>query len=337
MATVSDRVRSGLAWDLEKQQHGVVTRAQLLELGFGEEAIRHRLASGRLHRLLRGVYAVGRPEVSEVGWWMAATLACGPQALLSHRSAAALLKIRRPQRYSLTEVVVPAHSTKRWPGIRAYRRARSCADRSPARDDSGSLLDGAGESILSSEDIPPPLRWRLVHNIPVTGPAVVLVDLASCLPTGQLEAAVNEADHLDLVDPETLRAVLDLLPRRPGLRRLRDLLDAVGLALTTTKLERRFRPLALEVGLPMPVTQARPGSHRVDFYWEDLGLVVETDSLRYHRTAFKQAADKRRDNAHVLSDLLTLRFTHGQVAYEQDYVRGELRRAVRLLEAKLDH
>jgi very-short-patch-repair endonuclease len=328
MATVSDRVRSGRAWDLEKRQHGVVTRAQLAELGFSAAAIRHKLAQGRLHRLMRGVYAVGRPEVGELGNWMAATLACGPHALLSHRSAAALLGIRRPQRYPSIEVVAPAHSMKRVPGVRAYRRAPSCADRQP--------VSGDGRSIADVNGIPMPLRWRLARNIPVTGPAVVLVDLASCLPAGQVEAAVNEADHLELVDPEALRTAIDLLPRRPGLRRLRDLLDAAGLALTTTELERRFRPLVLETGLPMPVTQAHPSSYRVDFYWEGLGLVVETDSLRYHRTAFKQAADRRRDNEHMLSGLVTLRFTHGQIAHEQDYVRGKLKRA-RQLAVKLDH
>jgi very-short-patch-repair endonuclease len=321
---------------LTREQHGVVTRAQLAELGYGDEAIRHRLARGRLHRLMRGVYAVGRPEVGELGWWMAATLACGPQALLSHRSAAALLKIRRPQRFPLTEVVVPAHSRRRRPGIRAYRRAPSCADWNPARGDDWPAFDADG-LVAAAESVPWPLRWRLVENIPVTGPAVVLVDLAGCLPTGQVEAAVNEADHRELVDPEVLRAATDLLPRRPGARRLRDLLDAVGLALTTSDLERRFRRIAIEAGLPQPLTQAHPSSYRVDFYWGDLGLVVETDSLRYHRTAFKQATDKRRDNRHALSSLVTLRFTHGQVYYEPDYVRTELKLAQRRLGAERGH
>ena len=167
------------------------------------------------------------------------------------------------------------------------------------------------------------------------GPPVVLVYLASCLPTWQLEAAINEADDLELVDPEALRSVIDLLPRRPGRRRLRQLLDAAGQALTTTVLERLFLPLAVEAGLPLPTTQATPGSHRVDFYWEELGLVVETDSLRYHRTPFKQAADKRRDNRHALSGLVTLRFTHGQVRHEPDYVRAELQQAVQRLPRKL--
>ncbi len=280
-----------------------------MALGVGTDAIRHRLACGRLHRLMPGVYAVGRPEVTMRGRWMAAVLAGGPQSLLSHRSAAALLGIIEP-RHRPVEIVLPAHLTTRRGGIRAYRRAASEADR---------LGPPANLDHLA------PLRWREVDGIPVTGPAVVLVDLASCVPTGRLEAAINEADHLDLVDPEALRAAVDALPRRPGARRLRLLLDTTTHALTTTALERRFLPLAREAGLPLPETQARPAGRRVDFLWPDLGLVVETDSLRYHRTAFKQADDKRRDNLHSAAGLVTLRFTHGQVRYEPDYVRTQLR------------
>ena len=88
---------AGDVWRLAKRQHGVVTRGQLLALGLGASAIEHRLSNGRLHPLMRGVYAVGRPDVGRLGWWMAAVLACGPKALLSHHSAAALWGIRRAQ------------------------------------------------------------------------------------------------------------------------------------------------------------------------------------------------------------------------------------------------
>jgi very-short-patch-repair endonuclease len=329
MAPENARVRSADAWALARKQHGVVTRAQLEDLGIGPEAIRHRLARGRLHRLMWGVYAVGRPGVTDRGRWMAAVLACGPHALLSHRSAAALLGLRRPWRGPV-EVVVPARFTKRRPGIHAYRRAASAADRGDVPPFADSMAAADGDPLAAA------LHWRLGEDIPVTGPAVTLVDLACCLPCGQLEAVINEADHLDLGDPETLRAAIDALPRRPGARRLRSLLDAGTHTLTSTALERHFLPLAREAGLPLPSTQMHLGGHRVDFYWEDLGLVVETDSLRYHRTAFKQSADKRRDNDHALSGLLTLRFTHRQVSYEQGYVRAELKRAVRRLTTKLD-
>ncbi len=313
MATEMFRVRSGTVWDLAKKQHGVVARSQLADLGLGPAAIRHRLSNGRLHPLMRGVYAVGRPEVGDRGRWMAAVLACGPRALLSHRSAAALMRIREPWRGPV-EVVIPSDAHRRCPGIRVYRRVPWVPDNA----------DGAAAAGVVPHSLEPLRPW-FVEDIPVTGPVVILVDLATSLPTGQLEAAVNEADHLGLVDPETLRAALDLLPRRPGRRRLRTLLDTATRTLTTTELERRFLPLARAAGLPLPETQAHLGSHRVDFYWPELDLIVETDSLRYHRTAFKQAADKRRDNAHAGSGLVTLRFTHGQVRYEPDYVRAELR------------
>lgn len=291
-------------WNLVNSQHGVVTRAQLLALGVSARSIQHRLANRRLHSLWRGVYAVGRPSVGKRGWWMAAVLACGPEALLSHDSAAVLWGIRRARTAQVQQgkvhVVVPRGRSKLRPGIRAHRRLDHAA---PGR--------------------------RQVDGIPVTHPVATLIDLAAHLPDGQLEAAVNEADHLNLVDPKRLRKEVGLLPRWLGAKRLGMLLDKPTITLTTTELERLFLPLALKVGLPVPLTQARLNGYRVDFYWADLGLVVETDSLRYHRTPFKQADDKRRDNAHANSGLTTLRFTHGQVLHEPDYVLKTLARAVR--------
>jgi very-short-patch-repair endonuclease len=271
----------------------------LLALGMGPEAIRHRLTSGRLHRLMRGVYAVGRPQVETRGWWMAAVLACGPQALLSHRSAAALWNIRH-MRGERIEVVVPRELPNRRPGIDVHRR----------RDH-----DAPGK--------------REVSQIPVTHPVATLVDLAACVPAWQLEAAINEADHLQLVDPERLLAALGGLPRRMGVGRLRRLLEAPTVALTSTQLERRFLSLAREAGLPVPQTQRWLDGYRVDFHWPELGLVVEADSLRYHRTPFKQARDKRRDNAHAGSGLITLRFSDGQIRHEPEYVRATLAKTAR--------
>lgn len=137
--------------------------------------------------------------------------------------------------------------------------------------------------------------------------------------------------NLGLVDPERLLVAIDSLPRRIGVGRLRKLLEAPTVTLTSTQLERRFLPLAHEAGLPAPQTQVWLNGHRVDFFWPELRLVVETDSLRYHRTAFKQANDKRRDNAHATSGLTTLRFTDGQIRNEPDYVRGILVRTARAL------
>jgi very-short-patch-repair endonuclease/predicted transcriptional regulator of viral defense system len=303
MGTVRVQPWSREVWELARKQHGVVAHRQLKEAGMGAEEIRHRTRNGRLHRLMRGVYAVGRPQVGTRGRWMAGVLACGPHALLSHRSAAGLWRIR-PERSEPIEIVLPLHLRTRHPQIRAHRRHEHEA---PGR--------------------------RVIDGIPVTDPIATLVDLASCLPTGQLEAAINEADHLDLVDPERLLFAIDSLPRRSGVGRLRALLEAPTVSLASTELERRFLLLARQAGLPAPQTQTHLNSYRVDFHWPDLGLVVEADSLRYHRTAFKQASDKRRDNAHVASGLTALRFTHRDVKYNPNYVRTMLARTARRLAA----
>jgi hypothetical protein len=114
------------------------------------------------------------------------------------------------------------------------------------------------------------------------------------------------------------------LPDNADGSRLRRLLDRDTFVLTTTRLEQLFVPLAHAAGLPLPQTQVSLNGHRVDFYWADLGLVVETDSLRYHRTPAKQANDSRRDQAHIAAGLMPLRFTHWQVAHEPAHVRKML-------------
>lgn len=289
-------------WELAQSQHWVVTRAQLLGLGLSAETIRHQLRSGRLHRYRRGIYVVGRRAITPRGRWMAALLACGPHALLSHHSAAVLLGIRK-ERPGPIDVVVPDHVVRRQPGIRVHRRA--------------GLLSSPAWS----------RRWPahgFVDGIPVTGPVSTLVDLATSLSIAELEAAVNEASQRDLIDPESLREALDAIPPRPGVPRLRWLLDRDTFVLTTTRLEQLLVPLARAAGLPLPQTQVWLNKYRVDFYWPDLGLVVEADSLRYHRTAAKQAADTRRDQAHIAAGLMPLHFAHWQVRYEPDYVRKML-------------
>src|SRR5262245_44204599 len=159
-------------WPLARNQHGVLSRAQLRELGFTVKAINHRISKGRLHPIWRGVYAVGRPQVTQRGRWMAAVLACGPHAVLSHLSAAALWRIRVHRSQGGTPVVdvsVPRYRRRQLKDVRLHR----CSFRSP-RD-------------VTRRD-----------GIPVTSPARTLIDLATVLDREQLEAAVNEADKLGL-------------------------------------------------------------------------------------------------------------------------------------------
>jgi very-short-patch-repair endonuclease len=261
--------------------------------------IRGRLEGGQLHRLWAGVYAVGRPEVGQLGRFMAATLACGPGAQLSHGSAADLWRIRQ-QAGEPVDIAVPSASFPRRRGIRLHRRA----------------------------NLDPP---RFVRGIPVADPVAVLIDLATELATEEVEDAVNEADRLDLIRTHRLRPALGREPSRPGVGRLKRILDAQTFSRAANALERRFLAIVREAGIPPPETQRRLGRNRVDFFWPALGFVVETDSLRHHRTAAEQAVDLGRDQAHARAGLRSLRFTHSQVFHRPDHVREVLVDAFRHL------
>jgi Protein of unknown function (DUF559). len=154
----------------------------------------------------------------------------------------------------------------------------------------------------------------------VTTPARTLVDLASTLRASGLEAAVNEADQLRLIDPERLRQFADERAGLDGVPILRRILDRRTFTLTESELERRFLRLVRRAGLPAPLTQQKLNGFRVDFYWPELGLVVEADSLRYHRTPSEQARDRERDQAHTEAGLTPLRFTHAQITFDASHV-----------------
>jgi len=168
-------------------------------------------------------------------------------------------------------------------------------------------------------------------GIPVTCPARTLVDIAGELPLPPLERAINDADKRDLIDPETLRKALDGYSGEPGVRKLRELLDRHAFRLSDSDLEILFRPLAASAGPPPPLTKQIVNGFEVDFFWPTLGLVVETDGLRYHRTPSAQARDRLRDQTHVAAGLVQLRFAHFQIKYEANHVLEVLRKTVRRL------
>ena len=238
-------------WERVRRQHGVISHEQLIELRFEPQAIKRRVAGERLHRLHEGVYAVGRPAVDQDGIWMAAVLACGEGAVLSHFSAAALLGI------APVPAVIDVSSPKDHdiPGIRTHRR-RNLTDIGTCR------------------------------GIPVTSPTLTLIDLATQLSDIALERAVDEADANDVITVPTLRHALDNSTRRPGLKRLRTLIDARTFTLTDSVLERLFLPLAQQAG----------------------------------RTPAQQTRDIRRDQAHLANGLTPVRFTHHQVKYDPKHV-----------------
>jgi very-short-patch-repair endonuclease len=171
------------------------------------------------------------------------------------------------------------------------------------------------------------------YGIPVTNPVETLIDLATCLPPSQLEAAVSEADTRDLADPEALRSALNPATGRRGVGALRRLLDRRTFTLTDSELERSFLPIARRAGLSLPHTGKQVNGFKVDFYWPDLRLIVETDGLRYHRTPAQQARDRLRDQRHAAAGLISLRFTHAQVRFESDHVEATLAAVARRLGA----
>jgi very-short-patch-repair endonuclease len=208
--------------------------------------------------------------------------------VLSHESAAVLWGILKA-RVRMIEISVPIGSHPRRPGIKVHRRKNVTTTRR--------------------------------KGIPVTAPIQTLIDIAPCLDEPQLERAVNEAINRDLTTPDRLRKAAD------GQQALRTLLDRDTFVLTDTELEQRFAPIARSAGLPKPQTQVQVNGYRVDFYFEELRLVVEADSLRFHRTALQQRQDILRDQAHVKAGLLPLRFTHWQITFDADYVEETLRAA----------
>ena len=108
-------------------------------------------------------------------------------------------------------------------------------------------------------------------------------------------------------------------------------MDRLTFVLTESELERLFLPVARRAGLGLPTTRALVNGFKVDFYWPELGLVVETDGLRYHRTPAQQARDRIRDQTHSAAGLTPLRFTHAQVRFEAEYVEATVAKVARRL------
>ena len=226
----------------------------------------------------RGVFAVGRPSLTTHGKWMAAILACSPQAVLSHRTAARLWGFRPgylPGNDDLIDVTVAAYRRLTCTGIRLHR-ARSLSE-----GDRG-------------------LRDR----IPTTSPLRTLIDLAAVLNAGQLETAINEADRVGLVNPDALRLATTERSGLRGLAAIRDVLDRRTFRLTDSELERRFLRLVDRAGLVRPLTQQRVNGFQGRLLLAELRFIVETDGLRYHRTPTQQANDRKRDQRHVAAGFI---------------------------------
>lgn len=253
---------------------------QLLGLGFTPGALKHRIALGRLRAVYPGVYAVGQLPLTQKGEWMAAVLACGDTAALSHDSAAALWRLTKDSTADLHVSVLSQRRSRN--GIVLHRRTA--------------------------------LKTTTHEAIRATTPAQTLIDLAAAWPQPKLEQAIGEADLRGLVSLRALRTAATKAGRSGAA--LRAVIAHATFRVTQSELERAFLRMVKRAGLPTPATQHRFGRIRVDFFWPEAGLVVETDGARFHRSAVQQAKDLRRDQAHIRAGRTPLRLTHWQVFHE---------------------
>jgi very-short-patch-repair endonuclease len=288
--------------DLARRQHGIVGRAQLLEFGMSARAIEGRVERRILHRLYSGVYKVGYRRINRKGRWMAAVLASGPNACLSHRSAARLWALMSPGD-EWAEVTCAQHHRARRDGI--------VAREAPVLDDERVVVDG----------------------IPVTSPFRTVFDLAAVLKLRELERAWHEAEVRGLRDRVSLPMLLARYPGRRGARNLRVLLEAVEpVGFTRNDFEEVFVAFVDSYGLRRPRmngTLALRGSFfEIDALWENERLAVELDSRAVHGTKRNFEGDKQRDRILLAEGWRTMRVTWRQLQDEPEEIAADLRLAL---------
>jgi very-short-patch-repair endonuclease len=295
MGTQSPTHRDHLVGALADAQHGVVSRKQLLAAGVGRRAITRGTGAGRLRPVFRGVYAVGHLALRREGWWMAALLACGEGAALSHRTAAMVWGLR-------TGPTLPIDVTTSTDHGRKHRQ------------------------ITTHRMLLAPLDALLRDNLRLTTPSRTIVDLAATLQGRALREAVERAQDLRRFDPNDIRETLARAPRRPGARRLHDLITVMAPDKDNARshLERLFLALTRKARLPRPVPNHEIAGRCRDFAWPDQCLVVETDGYRYHSSRQAKRRDNRRDRQLTALGWRPVRFTYEEIAFEPAEVAKEL-------------
>ena len=255
-------------------QHVVFDLAQLRDLGLSAAGVRKRAAGGRLHRIYRGVYSLVPPRLlPREGWWMAAVLACGPGAVLSHRSAAALLGLRPTSRARI-DVTVPARSAREHAGIEVHR-----------------------STTLTEADT------TRVQNIPCTTVARTQLDIAEVVNRRGVERAFDQAEILEVFDLRALEDQLARNPQRRGAEVVRSVLAEhyAGSTPTWNEFENRFLEFTRAAGLPQPevnywiVLPDGGPAIRADFAWPSRRVIVETDGRGTHHTRQAFERDRRND------------------------------------------
>jgi very-short-patch-repair endonuclease len=284
---------------LASRQHGVVSVRQLVELGFTRDAIRARVRVGRLLPLHRGVYAVGHLALTSRSRDLAAVLACGPGALLSHRSAGNLWGILHTSTARI-EVTAP-RSRRRREGVVVHR-----------------------SRVIHDDD-------RATREaIPVTSLARTVVDLAEVLNEPRLGDAVNEAEVQRLFDLPAVEAALGRVPGRKGGHRLCRVLAAYRPepVLLRNDAERLLFELCRRHGLPRPFANTSVAGHDLDLFWPEANLGVEFDGFAVHGTRRAFHRDRQKDRQLAGLGIHVLRVTSRDLEGDRAVLAGEIRRAL---------
>jgi predicted transcriptional regulator of viral defense system len=277
---------------------------QLAALGLSPNAVRKRAASGRLHRIHRTVYSlVPRNLLTREAHWMAAVLACGPGAVVSHRTAA---KLHGLLDYDGTKLDVTV------PGRRGRRR---------------------GHIVVHASTTLTPKDLTVVNNVPCTTVARTLLDLAEVVVRRRQERAFDQAEVEGVLDMAAIWNQLERNSTRPAARMTKALLAEhyPGSTPTESQLEEAFLALCRRAGLPQPEVQQwinlPDGGDpiRADFLWPKERVVVETDGEKYHKTAQRRRSDRRKDQRLTVYGFRPVRTDSRQVLRRPAELEGTLK------------
>ena len=297
MPNKSDTRDSGIA-RIAARQHGVITTRQLATVGLGRPAITERVGSGRLHRIHRGVYAVGHRGLSWHERWMAAVLACGEGAALSHGSAASLWGLLKPIEGPIHVSIPSTSGRKARRGIHVHRapslRTSSPTEPSPSPSCSPGRGGRRGRLLVTHRD-----------NISVTTVPRTIEDLrGSSLPEYLVRRAIRQAEL-------------------KGYR-----LEGIETDRTRSDLETAFLALFRHHRIPPPKVNPKLGRYEVDFLWRSQRLIVEADTWTYHRGSISFEEDHARDLYLRQRGYAIHRFTDKQLETEPERIAADIRGAL---------
>ena len=273
-------------------QFGVVSRSQLIDAGLSAGDVDRRVKAKRLRRVYYGVYAVGHRRLTVEGRWMAAVLAGGPGAVLSHKSAATAWDLGRWVGGAIDVTVPTRAGREKRAGLRIHR----------CRLSQGEVAE--------------------VSGVPVTSVARTIIDLSRTMNGRPLEHMIDLADQRGLVDFAALKAA--------NSASLQAVLRTYDPAPTDSELEEAFLALCDAHHIPRPETRVYIEGYRVDCVWRSERLIVEVDGYAYHRSPTAFEADRERDVVLTMQGWRVVRFTWRQITERAAWVAAAVTRELEI-------